>query len=65
MDNSGLRLTVRGAFSYNWNKGIDNNDYFFVNIIKSIKASVVAHFCHYTVHEHDMEANYLDNHKHS
>ena len=49
MPDSSIKFSSRGAFSYNWNKCIDNERTFFVRLAKSMAGFFIGLFCGYTV----------------
>ena len=63
MSDSSINLSSRGAFSYNWNKGIDSNNYFLIRLGKSLLGFFKGLFCGYTVSKVEID-KFLENRDH-
>jgi hypothetical protein len=61
MSDSLVQLSARGAFSYHWNKGIDNGESCFIKTVKSAVGFFKGLFGGYTVSVAEIKAIFNDN----
>lgn len=59
MSNVSIRISPLGAFSHEWNKGIDNRDTFFINLGKSMVGFLKALFFGYKVSEAEVDESFI------